>query len=296
MGDAEGTREPRDSVETKRGASVSREQLQRDYDAAGGLRQLSAMYGISYDKARRMLVDAGVEIKKRGSNGANHSEAWYDSQRRYREEHPGRYREQIAKAHAARWETPEQHQRQSERMQANWDDDPEWRERHAETLRRGWDGPDAPFVAAWDNPDRRERQRRIWLQRIEVARGGHGDARPGEENLHDALMRASISFTANAVVLGGRYIADVLVRQRPLIIEADGASHRMPGAAERDAQRTADLEAAGFAVARFTYRQLQDDADGCVASLGLQAEENPVHEIISHGAAMNQCRYLRDRW
>lgn len=295
MGNAEGTRGPRDSVETTRGASVSREQLQRDYDAAGGLRSLSAMYGIGYDRARKILVDAGIEIKKRGSNGSAHSEAWYESQRLYREQHSDEFRARLARASAVRWSDPEQHRQQSERMQANWDYDPEWRERHAATLRRLWDDPAQPFMEHWKDPASRERQRQIWLQRIETARAA-GNARPGEECLHEALKRASISFTANAVVLGGMYIADVLVHQRPLIIEADGASHRMNGAAEHDAQRTAALEASGFAVARFTYRQLGDDADTCVASLGLHAEENPVHEIRNHAVAMNQCRYMRDRW
>lgn len=241
-----------------------------------------------------MLVEAGVEIKKRGSNGASHSAAWYESQRRYREEHPERYRAQLAKASAARWDDPEQHERQSERMQANWDDDPGWREKHAETLRRLWDDPDRPLAEQWNDPANRERQRQKWLQRIEAARAG-GNARPGEASLHEALKRASISFTANAVVMDGWYIADVLVRQRPLIIEADGVSHHMEGAAEHDARRAADLESAGFTVARFTYRQLRDDADGCVASLGLRAEESPVYEIRSHGAAMNQCRWMRNR-
>lgn len=293
MGNTEGTPEPGDSVETTRGASVSREQLQRDYETAGGLRKLGVMYGIGYQKARQMLADAGIEVNKRGSNGAHHSEKWYESQRRSRERNPDELRAALDKGRANRWRDPEQRRRQSERMRANWDN-PEWRAKHAETLRRMWDDPAKSLMEFWKDPAHRERQRQNWLRRIEAARG-RGGVPPGEASLHDALLRASISFTANAVVAGGWYIADVMIHQRPLIIEADGTSHRMEGAAEHDAARTAALEAAGFTVARFSYRQLQDDADGCIASLGLSAEENPVQEIRSHASAMAECRWMRDR-
>jgi very-short-patch-repair endonuclease len=296
VGNTEGTPEPGDSVETKRGASASKEQLQQDYDAAGSLRKLGALYGIGYQKARQMLADAGIEINKRGSNGASKSPAWHEANRRqWTGEGAERRRQALDRGRATRWADPEQRRKASERLQDTWDNDPEWRARHNETLRRMWDDPEQPLKRQWDDPAQRERQRQAWLQRVSAARSKGSDALPGEVALHDALIRASVSFTANAIMLDARYIVDVLVHQRPLIIEADGVSHRIGGNADRDAERAADLEAAGFTIARFTYKQLGDDPDGCMASLGLHSEDHPQFDIQTRGKAFNELG-LRRRW
>lgn len=148
----------------------------------------------------------------------------------------------------------------------------------------------------WKDPAWVEQQRQRWLRRLPQMRKGKGVS-PGEKLLHDALIRAQISFEANAVVLGGKYVVDILIAQtqKPLILEADGSSHYLKRAEEGDTKRTADLKAAGFIVCRFSYEELNADADGCVTSLGLEAENNPKFSIRSDAQAFGErINRLRD--
>ncbi len=59
----------------------------------------------------------------------------------------------------------------------------------------------------------------------------------------------------------------------------------MPGPAEFDRRRDAELAKAGYTVVRFTNEQVEADVDGCVQQLierfGLLPEEDPVAIIRS---------------
>ena len=68
--------------------------------------------------------------------------------------------------------------------------------------------------------------------------------------LHRALRKAGISFSTQQPLLG-RYVADILITQKPVVIEADGNMHLHAKSRERDAQRDADMRAAGYKVYRF---------------------------------------------
>jgi very-short-patch-repair endonuclease len=58
----------------------------------------------------------------------------------------------------------------------------------------------------------------------------------------------------------GRYEVDFLWRALRLVVEIDGfVFHSAPGRAEADRRRDADLEAAGYHVLRFTWRELQNE-------------------------------------
>lgn len=226
----EGTSKPEDSVQTTREALPSKEKLQQDYDAAGAVWKLAEQYSMGNKRIRKMLVDAGIQIKPRGhAKGSKKSEAWRE-------------------ASAKRWKDP-------------------------------------AFV---------EQQRKKWLKRLPGMRKGKGVS-PGEKLLHVALIKARISFEANAVMLDGRYVVDVLITQKPLIIEADGSSHYLKSSEENDAERTAALETAGFKIRRFSYQELDADADGCVSSLNLKAEDNPEFSIRSDAQAFGErINRLRD--
>lgn len=293
-GNTEGTPEPGGAVETRRGASVNPQQLQRDYDAIGSLRLLAEKYGTNRSTMTRRLVAAGIPIRKRGCNGSQHSEAWYAAYEKRRAERPDEIHAIMAKARATRWADPAQHERASARLQEVWDTDQGWRDRHQEKLRKLWDDPERPLARQWDDPAQRERQRQAWLRRITATRGQRGTP-PGEAALLDALMRASISFTSSAVMLDGLYVVDVLIHQQPLVLEADGVSHKIGNTAERDAERERLIEAAGYRIVRFPYRRLADDADDCVASLGLQSEENPVFDVRDLMTALSELREVRKK-
>ncbi len=69
------------------------------------------------------------------------------------------------------------------------------------------------------------------------------------------------------------YIADFMCRELLLIIECDGASHLVEGAAERDQKRDKDLEAIGFKVLRFEDGMILNDL-----SLTLSIIEQVIEE------------------
>ncbi len=102
---------------------------------------------------------------------------------------------------------------------------------------------------------------------------------PQEQLVHKALLRARLSFETQPRELS-RYYPDIKLHQQPIIIEVDGWGHYMLKNAEIDAQRDAELRAAGYEVVRFTNEQVEADADECVHGLitkfGLEPEEKPM--------------------
>lgn len=148
----------------------------------------------------------------------------------------------------------------------------------------------------WDDPEWREEQRQKWLERLPGMRGT-GSTSPLEERLQDALRKARISFATHQPFLG-RYIVDLLITQKPVIVEADGSSHLLKAAREKDALRDEHLRQHGYEVFRITYREIADDADGSVQRLighaGLVPEDNPVFVISSDAEAKGILS--RQRW
>lgn len=114
MDNTEGTPEPRDSVETIRGASVSKEQLQHDYEAAGSLRKLADIYGIERHKLRDILTEASIPIKSRRQAITN---SWTreERQRVQREKITASWQDdEIRKSRTAHWDLPGERERQRE--------------------------------------------------------------------------------------------------------------------------------------------------------------------------------------
>lgn len=103
---------------------------------------------------------------------------------------------------------------------------------------------------------------------------------PLERLLHRALLKAGISFSTQDVLLG-RYAVDILVKQKPVVIEADGNTHLRK--THEDAERDANLRAAGYEVFRFTGKPICNDPDGCIRQVietaGLTPTAEPLAEI-----------------
>lgn len=105
---------------------------------------------------------------------------------------------------------------------------------------------------------------------------------PIELRLQDALKAAGIGFTTQPLLLG-RYLADILISQVPIIIEADGWQHNRPEVRAKDVRRDADLLAAGYRTFRFTGTEINADAVKCIQSVidacGLVPDTEPVFDI-----------------
>lgn len=310
----EGTSNFEDSVETTREVPVDLRlmnavQLQHEYDTVGSIKKLSGIYQISYRVVRKILTDAGVEIKKPGTvSNAARSEGqrnrWKDPVARQNQSdtlREARQRPEVIKTHRdvvdKRHADPEASKAYHEKLCASYDKNPNRRQQLGDSMKRVWEDPEQresriagmhsekvmnaqrdPTVIAkkakqWEDPARREQQRELWFTNVVANMPGQDEFPRAEVNLHHALMQASVSFTTNAVMLSA-YAVDILIHQRKLVIEADGTVHL--GMQESDAERNEALRAAGYDVVRFLNKDIYDDAEKCVSSLQLEREDNPV--------------------
>jgi very-short-patch-repair endonuclease len=134
----------------------------------------------------------------------------------------------------------------------------------------------------WDDPAWREEQRKKWLERLPGMQAPRNGGSPLETYLHRALRKAGISFSTQRQILG-RYVCDILVTQKPVVIEADGNMHLHAVQREKDAQRNADMRAVGYEVYRFHGSAICRDADGCIQQVikvaGLLPDTEPVFDI-----------------
>jgi len=112
--------------------------------------------------------------------------------------------------------------------------------------------------------------------------------------LNRAFRKLSVSFATQCVIAAGReghryeyrYQADLLVLQKPVVIECDDPYHRSQrGRRDLDVVRNNNLRAAGYKIFSFTEKQLGDDADACVKRVmhqsNLVPEDDPVFLIRS---------------
>ena len=289
MGNTEGTSKPEDSVETCTGRPANISDLSEVCKTVPNPRELARHYGVTVSEVTAELKRQGiVKFTRRDQVDWTGLEELY---------------EKLQSVPAVAMEL-------STTVKIVWR---EMKTRGIERRPRGhvkgqkktqsWREASAKH---WDDPDWREEQRQKWLERLPSMRGT-GRTSPPEEFLQNALRKANISFTANLPLLGGRYTVDIHIEQKPVIIEADGSSHWLPEARRKDAQRDEELKSSGYQVFRFSYRELDDDADKCVRyvidSAGLLAEEDPVFITRSDkeafGDRVNQLRKdpeWRARW
>lgn len=120
---------------------------------------------------------------------------------------------------------------------------------------------------------------------------------PIESRLHDALRVAGIGFTTQRRV-AARYVADIVIHQAPVIIEADGERHRRDEqAVERDSVRDSIHEAAGYRIFHFSGNEINADAVACVSRVieacGLVPDQEPVFDIRTKFSGPDHPRYVR---
>ena len=117
-------------------------------------------------------------------------------------------------------------------------------------------------------------------RKLGINRGYAIQDSPLEKLLQAALKQAGIGFTTQAHI-AGRFFADVLVNQAPVVIEADGHWHKLQQ--ERDKERDEAMIEAGYRVFRFTGGELNRGADKCVQQVieacGLVPDKEPEYVI-----------------
>ena len=146
----------------------------------------------------------------------------------------------------------------------------------------------------WDDPAWREVQRQKWLERLPSMQAPSHGGSPLERHLHHALRRARISFSTQRRILD-RYVADILITQKPVVIEADGNMHLHSAARARDAKRDAAMREAGYEVFRFHGKPIVNDPDACIRQVieaaGLTPDANPVYDIRNGMRGANNPRW-----
>jgi very-short-patch-repair endonuclease len=65
----------------------------------------------------------------------------------------------------------------------------------------------------------------------------------------------------------GCFVADFVTRSHRLIVELDGETHALPGAATYDAARTAAFEAQGWRVIRFANNDVMANPEGVARAI-----------------------------
>jgi very-short-patch-repair endonuclease len=107
---------------------------------------------------------------------------------------------------------------------------------------------------------------------ISTARRLRQDATRAERRIWSFLRQrpAGLKFRRQHPI--GPYIADFACPAARLVVELDGASHLELGAVERDAKRTAFLEAEGWRVVRFWNPQSFEEVEGIVGAVIEAAE------------------------
>ena len=89
---------------------------------------------------------------------------------------------------------------------------------------------------------------------------------PAERKLWFEFLRdLPVKFTRQKPL--GRYIADFYCASRMLVIEVDGDSHYTDKAQRYDETRTAELEALGARVMRFTNTEVMQDFENVCATI-----------------------------
>ncbi|GAB4426267.1 MAG: hypothetical protein OHK0039_44260 [Bacteroidia bacterium] len=78
-----------------------------------------------------------------------------------------------------------------------------------------------------------------------------------------------------------QYIADFMCQPLLLIVEIDGYTHRFPEVHAKDEHRTANLEAAGFQVLRFTDEEVLTDVQQVAEVLAYHVEEAELRLLKS---------------
>jgi very-short-patch-repair endonuclease len=106
-----------------------------------------------------------------------------------------------------------------------------------------------------------------------------------EALLNKAFRKLSISFSTQQLLLGDGtrknrgYAVDLLVIQRPVVVEADELYHQVQHEQRAwDAERDAQFRAAGYEVFRFMEQEIGQDADACAIYVAEQAGLIPEAE------------------
>ena len=97
------------------------------------------------------------------------------------------------------------------------------------------------------------------------ARALRSDMTEPERRLWSVLRAGQLGVKFQRQVVLAPYIADFAARSERLVIEIDGETH--VGREIEDARRTAELEARGFRVVRFTNSEVMTNLEGATRAI-----------------------------
>ncbi len=116
---------------------------------------------------------------------------------------------------------------------------------------------------------------------IRAARSNRREVTPAEAKLWEALRDrkvAGLKFRRQHPI--GVYVLDFFCLEKMLAIEVDGGIHALPNQAERDRERTCQLNEQGIRVLRFTNEQILQNLEAVITEIALFAQpDNPKSMI-----------------
>ena len=97
---------------------------------------------------------------------------------------------------------------------------------------------------------------------IRIARKLRRESTDAERKLWSRLRSQQLGYKFRRQVPIDRFIADFACIEAKLVIEVDGGQHNRQIHVERDRDRTAAIEAAGYLVMRFWNNEVLNNIDG----------------------------------
>ena len=111
------------------------------------------------------------------------------------------------------------------------------------------------------------------------ARKMRKDQTPAEKVLWERLRKRQVEgckFLRQHII--GYFIADFFCAEKNLVIEVDGLYHQAPEVKLSDAERTAQLEANGYRVLRFSNEEVLNDIETVISMITTQLSKHPLPE------------------
>ena len=119
-----------------------------------------------------------------------------------------------------------------------------------------------------------------------------------EKRLRKALRHEYIPHESQVLIkgkIGKQHLVDILLLDKPIIIEVDGYIHDLPDQQRKDQINTKDLQDMGYTVLRFRDQEIWHNLKKCIAIIRKTLKETNMPHCTKCGQTKNMSFY-KGRW